>query len=124
MKKSKWPSIGPRIWPRRDINDQARDGTFAAAVHYAVGDHPISVAAADVTGDGKADIIVGNRDSNTVSLLVNLGNGAFAAQVSYPVGQDPQSPAAADVTGDGHPDIIVPNYGSNTVAVMITTCSP
>src|SRR5947209_8179747 len=42
-------------------------GTFGAATNYTVGNHPISVAIADVNGDGKPDLVVANRYGNNIS---------------------------------------------------------
>ena len=38
------------------------DGTFGAQTTFAVGSGPISVTAADVNGDGHADLIAANYD--------------------------------------------------------------
>ena len=48
-----------------------------------------SVAAADVNGDNKTDIIVANENSATVSVLLNTGNGTFATQTTYATGTNP-----------------------------------
>jgi hypothetical protein len=49
------------------------DGTFAAAVNYAVenGDGPISVFAADLDGDNDADLAVANAYGDNVSVFIN-----------------------------------------------------
>src|SRR5262249_48927353 len=60
------------------------DGTFAAALSYAVGSAPRSVAVGDVDGDQDLDLAVANYFSNTVSVLRNQGDGTFAAALSYP----------------------------------------
>ena len=78
------------------------------------------MAAADVDGDNKPDIIVANHDSNNTGVLLNTGNGTFATQVTYATGNNPYSVAAADVNGDNKPDIIVVNYGSATVSVLLS----
>ncbi len=50
----------------------------------------MDLVAADITGDGFADLVATNTGANgegqTVSLLRNLGNGSFAAQATYSVG--------------------------------------
>ena len=94
---------------------------FAAPVDYAVGAGPLSVALADVDGDGQPDIVTanyGNGAGNTVSVLRNLGGGTFAARVDYGVGAGPYSVALADVDGDGRLDVVVANRDSNTVSVL------
>ncbi len=103
--------------------------SFAAQQTFAVGNGPVSVAAADVNGDGKSDLIVANGNDNTVSVLLNTtAPGAttpsFATQQTFAVGIFPQSVTAADVNGDGKPDLIVANEGGNTVSVLLNTTAP
>ena len=88
------------------------DGTLAACcstIPRASG--PGSVAAADLNGDGKLDLVVANYGDDTVSVLLNNGNGTFGAKVDYPPGAGPGSVAAADLDGDGKPDLAVANLG-------------
>ena len=66
------------------------DGTFAAKVDYPTGSDPVSVAAADLNGDGKPDLAVANDGDNTVSVLLNNGDGTFAAKVDYATGIEPR----------------------------------
>ncbi|MEE9533311.1 MAG: VCBS repeat-containing protein, partial [Acidimicrobiia bacterium] len=49
------------------------DGTFQAAVSFAVGDVPLSVAVADLDGDTVPDLVTANINSDDVSVL--RGNG-------------------------------------------------
>jgi len=58
------------------------DGTFAAAVNYTVGIGPESVLAADLDGDGDADLAVTIHFGNMVSVLKNNGDGTFAGQAT------------------------------------------
>jgi autotransporter-associated beta strand protein len=77
------------------------------------------VAAADLNGDGHADLVVANRNSATVSVLLGNGDGTFAAAHAYSVGTSPRAVAVADVNGDGRPDVIVANLNSYTVSVLL-----
>ena len=99
------------------------DGTFQTAVSYdTAGFFANSVAVADVNGDGKPDLIVGNfcgftndcelslGRSGTVSVLLGNGDGTFQTAVVYdPGGYFPISVTLADVNGDGKPDLVVAN---------------
>jgi hypothetical protein len=92
---------------------------FAPQVAFPTGRQPVSVVAADLTGDGIPDIVTANAFDNTVSVLVGNGDGTFQPQRTYAVGPRPYSVAAVDLTGDGKLDIITANYGSNTVSVLL-----
>jgi hypothetical protein len=95
------------------------DGTFQAAVNYAVGTNPASVAVGDLNGDGKLDLAVANIGSNNVSVLLGNGDGTFKAAVNYAVGSSPYSVAVGDFNGDGKLDLAVANPGSNNVSVLL-----
>ena len=56
------------------------DGTFQPARTVAVGDGPRSLAAGDFNGDGKLDLAVANSGSDTISILLGVGDGTFQAR--------------------------------------------
>ncbi len=95
------------------------DGTFAPAVHYAVGSFPDAIAIGDFNGDGRPDIAVANFVSNTVSVLLNIGGGVFAAQQQFAVGQGPRGIAIGDFNADGRMDLAVANSTSNNVSLLL-----
>ena len=86
---------------------------------FAVGRGPDSVAVADLTGDGNANIITANYHDNTVSVLLGNGDGSFQPAQSIPVGYGPKAVAVADVNGDGKADVITANYDGNDVSVLL-----
>jgi len=97
-------------------------GTFQAAVNYAAGSGPVSVAVGDFNGDGSPDLAVPNGNSATVSIL--LGNappnaGTFAAPVNYAAGSIPRSVAVGDFNADGRPDLAVVNSNSANVSILL-----
>ena len=51
------------------------DGSFAAGVDYAAGDHPTSLILTDIDGDGQLDVVAANASAGTVSVLLGSGNG-------------------------------------------------
>src|SRR5436190_603827 len=83
-------------------------------------DHPIAVAVGDFNADGLQDLAVANHDSNTVSVLLGVGNGDFqeAPQSPIAVGTTPVWIAVGDFDGDGKPDLAVANDSNNNISVF------
>jgi hypothetical protein len=93
---------------------------------FAVGTAPFSVAAADVNGDGRPDLVAPDAGDKTVSVLLNTTPAGaplptFAAQRTFAVGNAPQLAAAVDVNGDARPDLAVTNANDQTVSVLLNT---
>ena len=63
--------------------------------------------------------MVANFVSNTVSVLLGIGDGTFGAKTDFVTGSYPSSVAIGDLNGDGKPDLVVANYVSNTVSVLL-----
>jgi len=92
------------------------DGTFQSAVTYDSGGIiGRKAAVADVSGDGKLDLVVANSclnpsctGSGPVGVLLGNGDGTFQPVVSYDSGGHvPNSVAVADVDGNGEADVVV-----------------
>ncbi len=85
------------------------DGTFQPPVAYTVGLNPISIAVADVTGDGKPDLIVGTVTATAafIAVLPNVGNGAFGSPSMLPTYSWPAGITVADFDGDGKQDLAI-----------------
>ncbi len=100
--------------------------TFASRTSFAVGSDPIGLAVGDFNGDGKADLAITNKNSNSVSVLFNTtATGAasptFAGQVTFGTGTTPISVTAGDFNGDGKLDLAVVNLSSGNVSVFLNT---
>jgi hypothetical protein len=101
------------------------DGSFQVPRALAAGLDPTAVAVADLTSDGRLDLVVANgyEDNygfkSSVSVFQGNGDGSFGPARSYDAGAAPQSVAVGDFTGDGIPDLAVANYFSNNVSVLL-----
>lgn len=91
---------------------------LAPTTYSTGGANPQSIATADLNGDGRVDLVVGNQctgpdfcgSPGSVAVLLNYGNGAFQAPVNYASGGSVLNAVAiADVNGDGKPDLITAN---------------
>lgn len=101
------------------VNDG--NGSFAPAVQYSAGageGRAESVAVADVTGDGAADIVVSRPNANRAAVLAGDGAGGFAAALTLPVGVGPTPLVVADLTGDGKLDVATANAVGSTVSIL------
>ncbi len=85
---------------------------FAAARSFnPQGDSPWFVVTGDFNGDGKADAVVANFSSNSISMMLGNGDGTLQPAVNYPVGAFPEWLAVADFNGDGKLDVAVASQG-------------
>lgn len=91
------------------------------AVQYPEGPwiaNPISVVAADLDGDGDADLATTTNLTGGVSVLLNNGGATFAAPITYGAIQGPLSIAAADLDSDGDIDLATSNEYAWNISVL------
>ena len=98
--------------------------TFATRVDYTTGDGPQKIAAGDLDGDGRSELVVENQAGSTVSVFKNnsvsgtINASSFAAKVDFTTGSAPAGVALGDLDGDGRPELAVANNGSNSLSVF------
>lgn len=114
------------VWVYQNISTVGKLDTnsFAAPVAFPTGTLPLYPRVADLDGDGRPDIIVGNNTSGTISILQNIGapgpitTNSFAPEFELPVGAGPMEIAVGDLDGDGKPDIAVANIDGSSLSVI------
>ncbi len=89
-----------------------------------------TVAAVDLDGDGRADLVAGSglyQDGSSypgyASVVRQTSVGAYAPATRYSIGADPTAIAIGDVNGDSRPDIVVANASSGTVSVYLQSAT-
>lgn len=80
----------------------------------------MGIAAADLDGDGKMDLIVSNDDADDVSVLWGSGTGSFLdSGAPINVGVAPFAVAVGDFNNDGKLDIATSDEIGETVTVLL-----
>jgi hypothetical protein len=101
--------------------------SFASGVICTTGTYPQSASIADLDGDGKPELIIGNSSGNNLSIFRNLsspGTISFAAPVTVSAGSGPSCISISDVNGDGKPDITLADASSNAASVLQNMSTP
>ena len=90
-----------------DRNLLAAGLAFQGPQHLSAGNETSAVTSADLNGDGLLDVIVADRQSTRVSVLLAVGDGTFANRLQFDGGRAASSVATGDVDGDGTSDLII-----------------
>lgn len=91
------------------------DGTLQAVEDIRAGNGPAALAAADVTDDGRPDLLIGG--DGDVLLMVAGAGGGFGPPVSLDVAGRNLGLIAADLDADGRPDIAALDTDGDRISV-------
>lgn len=94
-------------------------GAFGDARVFGAGAGASDVAAGDMDGDGRLDLVSADTGAAQVSVLRGRGNGSFESDERLPGGAGPRVAAAADLDGNGRPDVVVLNQLSSDLSVYM-----
>ncbi|MEW6278217.1 MAG: VCBS repeat-containing protein [Candidatus Eremiobacterota bacterium] len=83
-------------------------GNFSSARRVPVGTFPTPLAVVDFNRDGRPDLVTGNLNADTATVLLGVGDGSFDRE-DVAVGPDPTLIFAPDLNGDGLPDLAASN---------------
>ena len=100
------------------VGELSAQGLFAGPVYYSVGSQPHDVCVERLDSDNWPDLAVANRNSASVSVLLNNGDGTFQAANAFGVGVGPTALTACRLDDDPHLDIITSNSTSDNISVL------
>src|SRR3954452_13440618 len=108
------------------VTAQARQVVPSFNVHYldytnyATGNGPSGVWLANIRGlKTWRDMLVANKDDNTVSVRLCRDAGNFnSTATSYPVDLQPVAVIGADMNRDNYDDVVTANFGANTISLL------
>ena len=107
--------------------------SFGPRLDLPAGNNAYRAILADIDGDGKPDLVVGNVYGNSFSVYRNIStNGlltvaSFAPRVDFATSTGELSPmglAVADVDGDGKLDVVATDNSSSLVSIYRNTSTP
>lgn len=104
----------------KNITSAANSIDFAAKVEYATALVARHVAAGDIDGDGKVDVVTVNDANGTFSVLRNISGSEidFANKVDIATGTSPMFVAIGDLDGDNKPEIVTAHVTGNQLAIL------
>ena len=96
--------VAPNV---RALRPPSREAHFQAGRDFPAGNYPCSVAIGLLNGDSIPDLAVADYGSNSVSVLLGIGDGTFHAARDFPTAFLPYVAVVGDWNQDGRSDLAV-----------------
>jgi hypothetical protein len=94
-------------------------GNLGTPASYRGTSNPITIAAADVNGDGYSDLMVAGNNG-TLAVLLNNGDGTFRDGATASIDKQPGNIAMGDLNRDGKLDVVLwSSWGGGNLDVLL-----
>ncbi|MCS6815973.1 MAG: FG-GAP-like repeat-containing protein [Blastocatellia bacterium] len=102
------------------VKTRRADGRFCSGLTFDLGSGEIvEGVVADVTQDGRADIVVAFTEAPLLALLLGDGRGGVADRREVMLEEPAQAIAVGDITGDGRMDIVLAFAAPTRVILLV-----
>lgn len=99
--------------------------SFATALDLGTSTYPWGIAAGDLNGDGKPDVVDVDIIRGFASVFVNASSGpgviAFGPRQDISVPAFPEDVVVADMNGDTKLDVVIADYSAHAMTVLTNT---
>ena len=100
-----------------DVGIGDGDGTFGALKLFTSTSPPYTLAAADLNGDGRIDVVGTTQAMNTVTVRLGKGDGTFQAQQTFRAPATIRCGSRSAISTGWKPDLAVPGYYAKAVSI-------
>jgi hypothetical protein len=114
-------NTGTTIVLRNTTGTGATTPSFAGQVSTTVGAGPHDIAITDITGDGRADLLIADAYGNALVVMLNTGTPgtiSFTSPATHGSVTTPYHLAVADLNGDGVKDVALSSDSASDNLVL------
>jgi hypothetical protein len=113
------PFLAHGLWACSRSEPYHPPDPFYYFASYKVGKNPTTITTEDLNHDSFTDLVTTNIASNTLSILLGIGDGTFRDQVQLHVCQEPRSLVMSHFNQDRHADVALACSGGDEIMILL-----